>query len=290
MRRKMIMRTLLMTLLVVTFSLNGVAGAKKAEVIQSSWMTTPIEIDGLSKEWNQDTWSYEKKVESNYAFANSENFLYVLYVFKNPRFLSSIRHTGFTVWFNTEGKKDKAYGVKFIEKEITADELIARMEKEQGPLQDFQKGQIKQQSPTYFIYTGEVIDGEGNVLTEASLEGKKEMPAFRSMPVKGIGIIHEFRIPFSIFEKISADYALEPGQDIKICFDWGGFTKDVQDAMAKDQAERNIASRTREGAAEMGTHERRDGSSRDRFSSMAALRNRAKRYQIWVDVKLANKE
>lgn len=298
MRSKMIMKTVLMSLLMVAVSLNGFTKEKKSTVIDSSWMATPVQVDGLNQEWDQDTFGYYKKTESDFAFTNSGNNLYVLFIFRNPKFLSSLRHTGFTVWFNTEGKNAKVYGAKFIEKEITGEELIARMEKEQGPLQDLQKQKIMQQSSTYFVYTGEVIDKKGNILIEASLEGKREMPAFRSKPVKvgeAIHVVHEFKIPLNILGDLSADYVLEPGQAVSIGFEWGGFTKEVQDALAKQQAARGVAAREGSGtqvdsSGRAGiSEERRDGSQRG-FSSMASFRAMAKRYSFWVNMKLAEEK
>jgi hypothetical protein len=289
MRSKIFMRATFLTLLIVALSLAGFTKEKDV-VVESSWMATPIQVDGTNNEWNSDSLSDWKKADTSYAFANDANNLYILFIFKNPRFLSSVRHTGFTVWFNTQGKDAKAYGINFREKQVTADQLIARMEKEQGPLQEAQKQKIKQQSPTYFIYTGDLVDKKGEIVVKASLDETKELPAFRSKPVKGVGIVHEFKIPLAVLEKVSADYALEPGQSLKIGFEWGGFTREVQDALAKEQAARGVAARERAAAADSVGQERRDGSESDRFQTMAQLRNQAKKYAFWTGVKLAQEK
>ena len=289
MRSKIFMRAVFLTLLIVSLCLAGLTKEKDVP-IESSWMATPVQVDGDHKEWNADSLSYWKNADTSYAFANNANDMYVLFIFKNPRFLSSIRHTGFTVWFNTQGKNAKAFGINFREKQVTADELIARMEKEQGPLQEVQKQKIKQQSPTYFIYTGDLVDKKDEILVKASLDETKELPAFRSRPIKGVGIVHEFKIPLAVLEKVSADYALEPGQSLKIGFEWGGFTREVQDALAKEQADRGVAARERAAAADSVGEERKDGSDSDRFQTMAALRNQAKKYAFWTDVKLAQEK
>lgn len=289
MRNKIFMRVAFLALLIATLCLTGLTKEKDAPM-DSSWVATPVQIDGLNKEWNTDSLGYWKRADTSYGFANDANDLYILFIFKNPRFLSSIRHTGFTVWFNIQGKEAKAYGVNFREKQVTADQLIARMEKEQGSMQEAQKQKIRQQSPTYFIYTGDLVDKKGEIVVKASLDETKELPAFRSMPVKGVGIVHEFKIPLVVLEQVSADYALEPGQSLKIGFEWGGFTKEVQDALAKEQADRNVAARERAAAADSVGSERRDGSEHDRFSTMAQLRNRARKYEFWTGVKLAQEK
>ena len=291
MRSQMIMKMVLIPLLIVVVSLIGFTKEKKEKVFQSSWMTTPVDVDGTNKEWNQETfWSY-KKAESEYGFINSNNYLYVIYVFKNRRHLSSIRHSGFTIWINTEGKNAKVYGINFKEKEMTADELIARLEEEQGPLQDVQKQQLKQR-PSYFIYTGDVVDKKGNILTKDTLEGKKDWPSFRSKPIKvgeAIHIVHEFRIPLAILAELSADYALGPGQTVKIGFEWGGLSKEVQEALAKNQAAAGVVAR--EGAHGVAINEEvSDGTRRDPREQMAYLRKQAPKYSFWVDMKLAGEK
>ena len=291
MRSKMIMKTVLMSFLMVAVSLTGFTKEKKGTVIESSWMTTPVQVDGLSQEWNKDTFGSYKKAETDYAFINSNNFMYVIYVFKNRRHLSSIRHSGFTIWFNMEGKKAKVYGINFKEKEMTADELIARLEEEQGPLQDLQKQQLKQR-PSYFIYTGDVVDKKGNILSKDTLEGKKEWPAFRSKPVKvgeALHVVHEFKIPLNILANLSADYALEPGQTVKIGFEWGGLSKDVQEALAKNQAAAGVAARESAHGMAINT-EVSDGTRRDPREQMAYLRKQAPKYSFWVDMKLAEEK
>ncbi len=290
MRSQMIMKVVLMSLLMVAVSLNGFA-KKKDKVIESSWMTTQVQVDGVNQEWSEDTFGHYKKAETDYAFINSDNYLYVLYVFKNRRHLSSIRHSGFTIWVNTEGKNAKVYGINFKEKEMTADELIARLEEEQGPLQDFQKGQLKQRK-SYFIYTGDVVDKKGNILTKDTLEGKKEWPAFRSKPVKvgeTLHIVHEFRIPLNILRELSADYVLEPGQSVKIGFEWGGLSDEVIDALVAEQAARGV--RAREGAHGVAINEEvSDGTRRDPREQMAYLRKQAPKFTFWVDMKLAEEK
>lgn len=285
MRSKILMKTCLLSIVILSVCFIGFS---KEKIVESIWSGSPLNIDGTTADWGNDTLSFYKKAKVDYAFRNNAENFYVLFIFKNLRYLSSIRHTGLTVWFNTEGKKAKAYGVNFKEKEVTADELIARMEKEQGPLQNAQKQEIKKR-PSYFIYTGDVVDKKGNVLTEASLEGKKELPAFRSKPIKGVGFVHEFEIPLSIFEKIAADYALEPGQSVKIGFEWGGFTKEVREALSKQQLARGVVAR--EGAHDVAVKEEvSDASRRDPRATMAYLRKQARKYSFWVDLNLAEEK
>ena len=86
---------------------------------------------------------------------------------------------------------------------------------------------------------------------------------------------------------MSADQVLELGKTLKVGFEWGGLTKELKDAKAKQQAASGVKASGR--AADVAiTEDVRDGSKRA-LTSMASMRRGAKRYSFWVDVKLAQK-
>ena len=111
-------------------------GFSKESIVESKWVTAPMTIDGSNNEWEEDTLTFEKKVNVDYAFRNDSENLYVLFIFKEPRFMSSINKTGMTLWFNTEGKKKKKHGIRFQIKILQADAFISLLEKKLGPMPD----------------------------------------------------------------------------------------------------------------------------------------------------------
>jgi len=282
MKNKTFMRVFLLFIMIVAVSLIGFS---KEEAFESSWAASLLKIDGISKEWSTDSFGFEKRVKVDYAFMNNDESLYVLFIFKDRKYLSTIRHTGFTIWLNTEGKKKKIYGIKFRERKVSADELIAAIEIKEGPRSEAEKQQIKA-NPFYFIYQGEVIDKKGKVLIESSFAGGKNVPGFRSKPQKE-GIVHEFKVPLKVLEQLSADQVLELGKTLKVGFEWGGLTKELKDAKAKQQAASGV--KASGSAADVAiTEDVRDGSKRA-LTSMASMRRGAEKHLFWVDVKLAQK-
>lgn len=282
MKNRTFMRVFLLFIMIVAVSLIGFS---KKEAFESSWAASSLKIDGISKEWSAGSIGFEKKVKVDYAFMNNDESLYVLFIFKDRKYLSTIRFTGFTIWLNTEGKKKKIYGIKFRERKVSADELIAAIEKKEGPRSEAEKQQIKENA-FYFIYQGEVINKKGKVLIESSFAGGKDVPGFRSKPQKE-GIVQEFKVPLKVLEQLSADQVLEPGKTLKVGFEWGGLTKELKDAKAKQQAAAGVKASGR--ATEVAISDSVSDGSMRRFSSMASMRKGAKKYSFWVDVKLAQK-
>ena len=140
MRNKIFARALLLSLVVLAVCL---AGFSKEETVASMWRGSPLSIDGADNDWAGDTLSFEKKFEVDYAFQNDAENLYVLFVFKDPVYLSTIKDTGMTFWINTEGKKKKKYGITFKMIKVSAESLISLLEKQRGTLPEAEKNRIR---------------------------------------------------------------------------------------------------------------------------------------------------
>ena len=101
----------------------------KTVAAESRWQKTPLKIDGDISDWMAPSFNSEKSVQVDYAFCNDADNLYLVFIFKEPKYLSSLSRTGFTVWFNDQGKKKKTLGLRFEKKTLSAAQLIAVMEK-----------------------------------------------------------------------------------------------------------------------------------------------------------------
>lgn len=285
MRNKTFIKICLLSFLILVFSL---ASLSKEKTIESIWTESSLKIDGLDDEWAESSLNFEKKVKVNYAFKNNADDLYLLFVFNDPQYLSTIPQTGMTLWLNTEGKNKKKYGINFKMKQVTADELIAILEKQHGILPEADKKKLMS-SPQYFLYQGDVIDKKGNILTASALGEELEAPVFRSKQEQKI-MVHEFRMPLRILEKLSADQRMEPGKVVKVCFEWGGLSNEMKIARLKQRAE------SRPGGHEptslsspSSSGEEGEVSSGRTPAEMQTQRIRSdpKKYSFWVDVKLA---
>jgi hypothetical protein len=124
----------------------------KATTFTSHWLPGPIKIDGSDKDWISAVFNTEKSVQVDYTFVNNNENLYVLFVFKDKKFLSTLTKTGITLWFNNQGKKKKEMGVHFQTRLISAAGMIAIIEKKNGPLTEDRKNEIRRK-PSWSMKT-----------------------------------------------------------------------------------------------------------------------------------------
>ncbi len=268
--------------LLVLFS--ATAGFPKEEIIESKWTAQPPRIDGLNDDWSEDVLTSEKGVKVDYAVRNDAQNLYVLFVFKDPKSLSSIDATGITLYFNREGKKKKDHGVHFIKKQVTADELIASLEKQGEVLTEEQRQMIKSK-PAIFMLDAEMVGKKGPEASETTPIPGTLRPAFRTTQ-KGNEVIYEFRVPLARPETFPWGIGAEPGQNVNIGFEWGGMTDEMRKAMnarARAESDQGVASESSAGNVIVTD---RDDSRASRRPSTGV----PKKYSFWVDVKLAQNQ
>ncbi len=281
MRNRIFAGTLLLSLLILAIC---IAGFSEEKAVESMWVGSSLSIDGLDDDWVGDTINFEKKFEVDYAFRNDADNLYVLFIFKDPVYQSTIKDTGMTLWINTEGKKKKKYGIHFKTRRVTADSVISILEKQKGPLPETEKNNIRSK-PFYFFYQSDVKDKKGKILTPTALGGELAVPLFRAKAKQKM-MVYEFVMSLRILEKLSAKHKMEPGKTVKIGFEWGGLTErmKVQRMARLEQSLAREAERKARDPSE-GEAQRAGGSSGD-----ARLSIGPKKYSFWVDVELAQKD
>ncbi len=283
MRSKIFARTLLLSLLILAVCF---AGFSKEKTVESMWVESSLSVDGLDDDWVGDALNFEKKFEVDYAFRNDADNLYVLFIFKDPVFQSTVKTTGMTLWINTEGKKKKKYGIHFKPRRVSADNVIFNLEKQKGPIPEAEKDNIRSK-PFYFFYQGDVKDKKGKILTPTALGGELAVPLFR-VQAKQKMMVYELVMSLRILEKLSAKHKMEPGKTVKVGFEWGGLTERMKAqrmARIKQAAERGSGTKATTTSAREGELDRRSGGSINGRSSKSP-----KKYSFWVDVELAQKD
>ncbi len=198
----------------------------KIPPVEGRWQKTPLVIDGEISDWTAPFFYGEKSVQVDYAFGNDAENLYVLFIFKDPKYLSSIARTGLTIWFNGENKKKKELGVRFDKQTLASAELIAAMEKKSGPLSPEKKKEMLAK-PAYVINRFLAVDKNGNDRS-AQLSKPAAEPEFNSLLKPG-RLIYEMKIP------LGSDYGpgLAPGKAVMVGFDWGGLTQQMRRDLAR---------------------------------------------------------
>ena len=267
-------------------------GFSAEKMIQSHWTVQSLNIDGLSQEWSDVDLNLEKKSNVAYAFKNDGNYLYALFRFNDPASLSSIQTTGMRLWFNLEGKNKKIYGIRLITKQVTADEYIAISENMQGPLPEKDKNEIRV-NPFYVISQSDVINKKGEPVPQASGTENSLSVKFQVVTQENI-VSYEIAVPMKRATDLSPGIGTEPGNIIKVAFEWGGVTKEMREEWMKTRGAGGggggSPGKIAQGSAGKGGGADSSGAIRSQgIGSLTALNQRMKQYSFWVAVQLAQK-
>ncbi len=217
-------------ILVLMLFLPGVLSAE--QIVQSKWAAPPPSIDGQFEEWQDDTMAFQKNVGVEYALRNDGSNLYAIFIFKDPKYLSSIEMTGMTLYASTTGKKDKDYAVKFFKKTVNGEQLVAYMEKQGQPLSEERKQELIDK-PQFVVFEATAVNKKGEEIFPSGPVPDVDLPGFRYGRQQD-QIVYEFRIPLCSRDHHPAGIGAEPGKDIKLGFEWGGMTAEMKEKMRED--------------------------------------------------------
>lgn len=259
-----------------------IPGFSKEKTIASQWVAASPIIDGSYNEWGDKVLNFEKKISVEYAFKNDGENLFVLFIFKDPKYLSNIRATGITLWFNTEGKKKKNYGIKFIKKQVSTEAFISLLEQKKGPLSEEEKNNIRA-NPYYFLHNSQVISKTVEPSTLSSDSGEVKSAVFRSTKQEKM-IVYEFAVPLTKLTEKAPGIGTEPVKTIKVGFEWGGMTPAMKEARMRRSA--NTGNSPPQANGPGGSWSK--GSSYGR--RMPRISRSPKKYTFWVGVQLAQNQ
>lgn len=264
----------------VIFILGGSLVSQAADKeVKSFWASSPLKIDGSFADWSGTPMKFEESVMVDYSFLNDANNLYVLFIFKDKKFLSSIGQTGMTIWINNEGKKKEKYGIKFMKEKIKPDKFISMYEAQKGAIPEDKKEEMRKK-PFYLVNKVNVINKKRK---KKSPEGEFR-PAVYRYQKQGNMYVYEFAIPLERVSEVAPGVGADPGKGVKVGFEWGGMTKEMKAALMKRRALSSTKARSSSRTGDpTRTHRMRSGGA-------GSLRGRAEKYSFWVDLELAQKE
>jgi hypothetical protein len=226
----------MITFVILAAMLAAKSPGKEGSVL-SRWSSSPPRIDGKADEWVGTDFALWDKGDVNYAFRNDADKLYVLLVFRNPKFLSSIAETGILLYFSAAGKKDTEYGVQFIRRQVPVEEAIAFIEREKA-LSNEEKTQLRAK-PAYNIYDHRVHNK--NAKSQPVPSPTEVQPAhFRYSSDQG-SFVYEFEVPLRRDQELAAGVGAAPGEAVMVGFEWGGPTKEQLKRAARTSGETSIA-------------------------------------------------
>lgn len=251
-------------------------GLSKVTPMKSAWVTVPPAVDGSLEEWGDASFSTFKKARVDYAFKNDGGNVYVCFIFKEPKFLSSLNETGLTIWLNRDGEEKKVYGIRLLKKKVTPDFYIAYLEKSGNVLSEADKAKIKTGSAYYFNEAA-VVDKKGQ-----PVEGAAEAGAvFRSRAQNG-QTVYEISLPLARDSDLSQGIGAQPGGTFAIGFEWGGVTEEMREKW-RPSADTNLAAADRAANGSVAADPRSVGSTR------LPRTPEAPKYTFWSAVELARK-
>jgi len=274
-------------ILAVAVAVQAVITPARAEdkIAQSAWAGSPPALDGSSADWQDATPSQVKKVSAEVAFRNDSDYLYVLFRFKDPSFLSSIDFTGMTLWIDPLGKKKKDWGFRFTTKKISAEDYIALLEEKRGAVDEAEKTRIRA-SAFYFLSDASPVGKMTKGWDQERMAETAKGAAFNAGAEQKT-MVYEFRLPLARVMDRVFGRAVEPGEKLGVGFEWGGLTDEMRNAFLKGQG---VEAGGRMGISEGGRGT--GGASSAGFSGaspqgLSALRKRSKKHSLWMNVFLA---
>ena len=265
------------------------AAADKAP-LESVWTAAPIQIDGQLDEWPEAALQYNKDFEVRYAFKNDANFLYCVFVFDNPRYLSSLEQSGLTFWINPE-KERRTYGFRFYRKMVTSDQVIEQLEKNGSVLTDQKKAEIKVK-PRYLLYSCDVLNKKGDIIPHRPGTANGTYRVARTQK----RMVFEYAIPLTLLTDPDQKPAFDPAKPFHLGFEWGGMTEEMKKQSLTETGDANVqvdnsaAGMTASGSFSGERGEGQEAGGRSVSIEDGIRRRMPKKYDFWIDLKLGDKK
>jgi hypothetical protein len=250
-------------------------GAAKDLPVSSQWLSSPVNIDGASDDWADGTFFHQAKMNVDISFRNNKDILFVLFKFKDRKFMSSVSETGLTMWFNNAGKEKKQYGILFKQQSVPAEAYIEFLEK-QGQTLSQDKKQEMLKSKVIKFYNTHVLDKKGKFVGPPR-DGTEYKPAFFRFKMEKKLPSFEFAIPLERVEKTHPGVGCTAGSPVTIGFEWGGMTDDLR--------KKNLEKQAQSGGRGRGPGETGFSNSNSGMVPKEAVGPKIRSF--WVDVLLA---
>jgi len=277
-------KNILLTLALTASVVLSVSGADKDKVVESQWAPRPVLIDGASQDWDDATPILNAGSKVKYALKNDGRNLYIILVFNGDLSKTTIDYTGIQIFLTAGEKKSKDFGFLFLRKQVTADELIATLEKKGQALSEERKTEIRKQK-TYAQFSEEPIVPK-KAVAAAVPAAEAEQPVFRATD-QGPAAIYEFKIPLSRINP-PGGAGVEPGQSVMLGFEWGGMTKEIMKNVMAARAESGSVARQSKGSSDSGFSDSSGQGEGDGGTFTDFNRDpHYKKHSFWVAAKLA---
>ena len=208
-------------LLLVLPGLFLTAGCKTPE-IDCSWADTDIAVDGRRTDWGEKPFTHFKDEDVVIGLSNDSSRLYLYFAFRNQQWARLIKRGGLTLWFDTRGKKNRDWGIKYSggpEIEDSLDPRHAQPDDRRNHLTDEQKEQLKKDMEKHNRQMT-VIDNKNEQEYRIEADGSSG-PAAAFAVTNGI-YTYEFEIPLTSKSGEPFMFCAASGEKITIGCQWSG--------------------------------------------------------------------
>jgi hypothetical protein len=249
----------------------------KIRLVDSRFTDKPPLLDGKTTDWDSALIQKEDACEVNFAFQNTARNLYVVFTFASPKTITTFAKTGIVLWLDSKNDKNTDFGLRFRKMKLTPDQFIVLWEKQNGPLADDKKAQLRTQ-PFYIVDRIDRIE-KGKEQTLPLQAPTEATPQYQIDATTGLPSL-EFRIPFSQI----AGFTLPVSGHLGVGFEWGGLTAKSQGSLYDMQERSETYERDNLDTENLTEYHDTDGYSagrtRDHFRRPPA------KYSFWVEVNL----
>jgi hypothetical protein len=271
----------------------GTFGLAAEKAVESAWTSVPVKVDGIAQDWDAQKPITDEGSQVDYALMNDAKNLYFIMVFRGPLAKTTLDYTGMRIYFTTGAKKSRDFGILFQKKTLTADALIANLQKKGASLSAEEMAEIRKKE-THIVFTEEIIRPK-KAAAETDPALATEPPVFRAAEAGHKVRVCEFRIPLSRVNQLGGIGA-GPGQTVLLGFEWGGVNSQILKDMVAGRADRSVSAADRGSSSDQGWRdESGDGeggfqSTPGRVPPSDYVRDPMfKKHSFWIEVKLAAK-
>ncbi len=175
-----------------------------SQVLESTWKTSEIVIDGNPVEWKQ-TIHYPEDSRFGIGVSNDDKFLYLCLSSRDQQTSRQIMTMGFTVWFESKSHRGKNFGLHFP---------LGMMKADRPPVMHEKQGQDPEQMKEFMdaaMQEMEIIGPEkNNSRTVKSIVAESYGIVARILPSEG-NLDYELKIPLN--QDSLCIFAINTGND-----------------------------------------------------------------------------
>jgi hypothetical protein len=198
--------------LILPLALLMLVGCSTLE-LASSWKDRDITLDGKGGEWLGAKYYFEDSAIS-VGLVNDQQYLYVSMMTENPMIRAQVMRQGLTVWFDSQGGKNKSFGIKYPLGRQTGLEERDRIDP-QAMMDETTREEMMQRLQESMTDL-EILGPDEKVLAKKNIDDFEGIEV--SMRNAAGTLVYEIKVPLVSSEEHPFAVGVEPGSVIGVGF------------------------------------------------------------------------